>query len=232
MIVRYTGDAVQLITQPDHAALAGRIMEHCADVVVSPRCASILHAIAEHDNGWQEPDSMPAIDPATGRAIDFVNAPAQVRQSVWPRGVARLRGDPWAAALVAQHAVAVYDRYRPDAEWAGFFAAMESSRDELLRGMERSLDELLHDYVFVRLGDLISLTFCTGWTDEHHVGGWSVHLDGSDVIVSPDPFDVREIAFDVPARELPRQSFESDDALRAALRAAQPTLLRGHAAGR
>src|SRR5215210_4969894 len=131
MIVRYTEDAVQLITQPDHAALAGRIMEHCADVVVSPRCEAILHAIAEHDNGWQEPDSMPAIDPATGRAIDFVNAAAQVRQSVWPRGVARLHRDPWAAALVAQHAVAVYDRFRPEAEWAGFFARMEASRDEL-----------------------------------------------------------------------------------------------------
>ena len=110
MIVRTEHDGVIPITQPDHAHLSGRIMEHCVPLRASPRRASILRAIREHDNGWTEEDAAPTIDPATGRIADFVNIPLHVRHGVWPRGVARLADDPWAAALVAQHAITVYGR--------------------------------------------------------------------------------------------------------------------------
>ena len=108
-------------------------MEHCVPLATRPRRDAILHAIAEHDNGWAEEDAAPRVNPATGQVFDFVTAPASVRQIVWPRGVARLAGDPWAAALVAQHAITVYDRFRPESEWAPFFAEMEAARDEMLR---------------------------------------------------------------------------------------------------
>jgi hypothetical protein len=150
---------------------------------------------------------------------------------VWFRGVARLRDDPWAAALVAQHAIVVYDRARSDPAWAAFFAAMEASRDTLVRTAGHDIGKLERDYVFVRLGDLISLAFCTGWTDAQHYDPWSVQRDGSRVIVTPDPFDVREFPIDVPARELANGSFASDEDLRAALRAAPDMSLHGIAMG-
>ncbi len=166
MIVRSANGGVHLITQPDHAALAGRIMEHWRPLASGPRRDSILLAVAEHDNGWREPDAEPALD-AEGRIADFVNAAPEVRQGVWPRAIARLEQDPWAAALVAHHAVTVYDRFRTNPEWATFFGEMEASRDALVDGSGHTLDELARDYVYVRLGDLISLTFCTGWDDEN-----------------------------------------------------------------
>src|SRR5215203_3779305 len=59
MIIRPHGSTQLLVTQPDHAALAGRIMERWAadDFPASPRRPEILRAIAEHDNGWLDVDA-------------------------------------------------------------------------------------------------------------------------------------------------------------------------------
>ena len=132
VIVRQAGDTLQLITQPDHARLAGAIMQHSVALAAHARRASILLAIAEHDNGWTEPDAAPLIDPATGIPLDFISAPIAVRQGVWPRGVARLAHDPWAAALVAHHAIAIFERYRERQCVDEFFAEMETMRQAML----------------------------------------------------------------------------------------------------
>ena len=227
MIVRTENDGVILITQPDHAHLSGRIMEHCVPLRASPRRASILRAIREHDNGWTEEDAAPTIDPATGRIADFVNIPLHVRHGVWPRGVARLADDPWAAALVAQHAITVYDRFRSDEAWKPFFARMEDMRNEQVKASGLPLDALLADYPYVRLGDLLSLAFCTAWTDEHRIAGWAVRQSDNKVVVTPGAFGGTEVQFEVPAADIRCLTFQSDSDLRAALKSAQAVTLRG-----
>ncbi|MQA31532.1 MAG: DUF3891 family protein [Luteitalea sp.] len=231
VIVRPVHDRVQLIAQPDHAHLARTIMEHCVTLADRPRRNLILHAIAEHDNGWAEVDAAPTVDPDTGTVADFVSAPIGVRHAVWPRGVARLADDPWAAALVAQHALTVYDRFRPEAEWTPFFAGMEAARDAMLRASNLPLDDLVADYVFVRLGDLISLTFCTGSTDVQRFGDWTVQLSGTRVVVAPDAFGGVRIPIATGARTIRNQLFRSDAQLRDALREANMVTLRGEVAG-
>jgi hypothetical protein len=231
VIVRTGRDRIQLITQPDHAHLARRIMDHCVPLAARSRRDAILHAIAEHDNGWAEEDAAPIVNPANGRVVDFVGAPLRVRHAVWPRGVARLADDPWAAALVAQHALTVYDRFRPDPEWVSFFAEMAAARDGLLRASGLPVDDLLADYAFVRLADLISLTFCTGWTDEQRFAGWKVQRTGTRVAVTPDPFGGAEIPVEISAREIRNEPFRSDAELRDELRQADTITLQGWVAG-
>ena len=231
MIVRAVRDGVQLITQPDHAHLARTIMEHCVALAARPRRAAILQAIGEHDNGWAEEDAAPTVNPETGQVADFVGVRLSVRHAVWPRGVARLADDPWAAALVAQHALTVYDRFRSEAEWTPFFDTMAAARDAMLRASGLSLDDLATDYPFVRLADLISLTFCTGWRDEQRFGDWTVQLAGTRVIVTPDAFGGAEISIEINAREIRNQPYRSDEELRHALSDAKATTLRGEVAG-
>jgi hypothetical protein len=231
VIVRRLGDDLQLITQPDHAQLARRIMEGCVPLAMRLRRDAILHAIGEHDNGWAEEDAAPRVNPETGQVFDFVTAPASVRQIVWPRGVARLAGTPYAAALVAQHAITVYDRFRSEPEWTSFFEGMERARHEMLRAAGLGLDDLLPDYVFVRLADLISLTFCTGWTDEQRYGEWVVQRVGTRVAVTPDAFGRAEIPFEIRAREMRDRPFRSDGELREALNDARQTILSGEVTG-
>ena len=227
MIVRHTGDVLQLITQPDHAALAGEIMAHTVALAEHPRRSSILLAVAEHDNGWTEPDASPLIDPATGVPFDFISAPLEVRQGVWPRGVARLADDPWAAALVAQHAMVIFNRYQSDAAWTHFFVTMETMRRELVEASDLLLPELLADYWFLGLGDLISLTFCNGWTDVQEVDRWSVRLSGSQVVVRPDPFDGSPIPIQIEAKEIPRRHYRDEAEVGEAYANARLTTLDG-----
>jgi hypothetical protein len=227
MIVRPGSGVVHLITQPDHAALARRIMEHCVPLAGEPRRDEILLAVGEHDNGWRELDDRP-IRGADGRVVDFISAPADAKQGVWPRGVDRLRRNPLAAALVAQHAVTVYDRFRPEPDWAAFFRDMEALRDRLLPQTGLSREELLHAYAYVRLGDLISLLFCTAAIEPQGYGEWFVDREAVDrVTVSPFPFDTPEVRVEVTARELPDRAFASDADLLAAFESAARVTLTG-----
>jgi hypothetical protein len=231
VIVRPVAGGVQLITQPDHAHLARRVMERCVALESRTRRDTILHAIAEHDAGWAEEDAAPIVDPQTGGVVDFVHVPVRVRHAVWPRTIAQLASDPWAAALVAQHAMTAYDRFRSDVDWKRFFTEMERARDARVRASGLPLDELVADYAFVRLGDLISLAFCTGSTAEQQFGAWTIQLDGTRVVVSPDAFGGATIPIQISARAIPQRHFGSDVELRRALAVAETTTLRGEVAG-
>jgi hypothetical protein len=202
-------------------------MQHSAALADHPRRASILLAVAEHDNGWNEPDAAPSINPASGVPFDFISAPSAVRQGVWPRGVARLANDPWAAALVAQHAIVIFNRYRGDPAWAQFFTEMESLRREMVQASELPLPELLADYWFLGLGDLISLTFCNGWTDVQTFDPWSVRLTGSQVSVWPTLFEGAAIPIAIQMREIRRRVFRSDAELRDELATAPFASIQG-----
>jgi Protein of unknown function (DUF3891) len=231
VIVRSEPDRLILITQPDHAHLARRIMERLPALAARPRRDAILHAIGEHDNGWTEEDAAPIVEPATGAIADFVHIAVEVRHRVWPRGIGRLAADPWAAALVAQHAITIYDRFRGDAVWGPFFTEMESLRTRFVAAAGLTLSDLLADYPFVRLGDLISLSFCTGWTSEQRYADWSVHADGSRVIVrsavAPGLFAHSPVPIEIPAREIHGRAFSSDGDLRAAVDTAPAVTLHG-----
>jgi Protein of unknown function (DUF3891) len=231
VIVRPAQNSVLLITQPDHAQLSARIIEHAVSLNAHPRRPAILLAVAEHDNGWAEEDAAPIVNPATGHLADFVNAPVSVRHRVWPRAIQRLSHHPWPAALVAEHAVVVYDRFRVEDGWEPFFSGMEAARDQMIRVSGLTSSELIADYVFVRLGDLISLLFCMGVSQPQHIGEWSVQLTGDHVRINPDPFGGQLIPIEVRARQIPDRTFESDQELRATVHAAQEVVLKGIVSG-
>jgi hypothetical protein len=228
MIVRTFPDRLELITQPDHAHLARRIMDRCVALDGRPRRDDILLAIREHDNGWEEEDAALVVNP-DGTIADFVTAPYRIRHGVWPRAIERLSGNPWAAALVAQHALTVYDRYRASAEWTGFFSAMEAARARMLAARGLPFEELAADYPFVRLGDLISLAFCTDTTG-HRYADWTVDVAGMQIKVAPHPFGGAAIPFEISARIIPRRTFRSDEDLRAEVATGRPTRLHGEVA--
>ena len=172
------------------------------------------------------------MDPESGNVMDFVSAPLSVRHGVWPRGIARLADDPWAAALVAQHVLTVYDRYRSDNDWTAFFAEMEAARASMLRAgghaPRRSPGRLRRSSA---LDDLISLTFCTGWTDEQRFGASTIQLSGWRVVVTPNPFGGATIPFEIAARAVRNPPYRSDADLREACREATLVTLRGEVAG-
>jgi hypothetical protein len=227
VIVRPIDDGLLLITQPDHARLARTTMEQCVLLEGHPRRGSILDAIGGHDNGWAETDAAPTLDAATARLADFVHAPLPIRHGVWPRSVAGLAADPWAAALVAHHAVTVYDRFRTDAQWHAFFARMETLRASMLTASGLPFDTLAGDYPLLRLGDLISLVLCTGSPDTVSFGPWTIRPDGACIVVTPDVFGGLGVPMSISGRVIPDVPFESDAALHEAIAAAYTLALEG-----
>lgn len=199
MILRPHGPTRVAITQPDHAALAGRIMNawRANDLPTSTRRDEILLAVAEHDNGWREIDAELLRNPATGDILDFMTVSGDIKRGVWSRAIERLSATPYAAALVAHHAAHVYSRFRSDPEWAGFFPEMEGIRDRLARR-----DELLSDYLFLRIGDLASLTFCTAANLQVGEFGYIVRLEDDQLIITPDPFEGAEVPLQISGRDL------------------------------
>ena len=238
MIVRRQGASQLLVTQPDHAALAATIIGGwlSGGFPDAPGRSVILHAVREHDNGWRDVDVAPLVDVATGRLLDFISAPDEIRQSIWPRGIERLAATPYAAALVAQHALHIYRRYRGDRAWDPFFEEMEASRDRSLRSAAPlTMDDLRRDYFFVRVGDLASLTFCNGWTEpqtDDAGPGYTIQLDGTRLTIAPDPFGGREIPLVICARELPDRPFRSTSDAQEAFASAPTIVISGVACGR
>ncbi len=235
VIVRPAGESQRLITQPDHAALARRIMDGwVADGWPShPRRDVIALAIEQHDNGWRELDAAPIRDPTSGTVADFVSAPVEARRAVWPRGLSRLSDHSWAAALVAQHALHVYRRFRGDAEWRAFFAALTGLRDRFAAAAGLTDADLAGDYRFLEVADFVSLTFCNGWTETQHLDGYSACVDDGDtLVIAPDPFGGATVPLSVPARAIPNRRFEDDEGLADVWRRAETLMVRGTARGR
>lgn len=234
MIVRHHQDQLLLITQPDHAALSAHVMARwTADgLPAHPRRAAILLATREHDAGWADVDEAPLVEDGTGRILDFVRAPNDVRQGVWPRSVERLSAEPYAAALVAQHALHVYRDNRAQPAWADFFAAMEGLRARHLEAAApATLEDLTQDYFFVRMGDLVSLFFANRWPGPRAEGAYVVRAAETEVTVSPDPFGGRAVPFTLRGRLVPSRGYATAAEARAAFRTAPIVTLDAVAAG-
>ena len=235
MIVRSDGDDLLLVTQPEHAALSGRIMAAWRrdDLPASPTRETVLLATREHDNGWIEVDERPDLDAGSRLPQHFMTVPDATRQDIWPRGVRRLEPvDPAAAALVAQHALALLELH-PSPGWGRFRADMTAERDRILLNgaYDNDLEALRADYRFVFLGDLISLVFCCAWSETFRYDGYAVTRDGTAVHVRPDPFAGAAIELTAPARRLAARPYASRADLQAAYDAAPRVVLRGTARG-
>jgi hypothetical protein len=131
---------------------------------------------------------------------------------------------------VAEHAIQIFDRFHNDMSWAAFFADMRSRRDRFLAQANESLETLARDYMFVRAGDLISLTFCNGWTAEQRIRGYRIQLTGAVVAVSPGPFAGETVALRVAAKRLPVGRYVAASA-RLAYDGAPAEVVAGTAAG-
>jgi hypothetical protein len=80
----------------------------------------------------------------------------------------------------------------------------------------------------------MSLTFCNGWTDvqnDDFGSTYSFRLEGNRLTVTPDPFEGREIPFEISARALTQPGFKSSSEAHAALAVAPTVVLQGVVVG-
>ena len=106
MIRREVDNGYLLITQDDHAALAGEIMGHWGNAsfkAPEPR-DELLYAITIHDSGWREWDGSPKIDPESGHPTNFMEMSTEDQSDIWERCYREAERDhTYAAGLIALH---------------------------------------------------------------------------------------------------------------------------------
>jgi len=123
MIIREQGDRLVLIRQTDHAVLAGHFARELGNhAFATPAPAqSFILAATEHDNGWNEWELLPEIDPVTFLPYSFMSIPTRHHIELYQRGIERVvKVDHYAALLVSLHCLGLYDRTR--ATMPGFSA--------------------------------------------------------------------------------------------------------------
>jgi hypothetical protein len=123
MIIQEQGDHLILIRQTDHAVLSGYFTREAGNEnFVRPEpFDSFQLAATEHDNGWNEWELLPGIDPVTFLPYSFMSLPTQEHIDLYQRGIERVvKVDRYAGLLVSMHCAGLYDRTR--ATMPGFSA--------------------------------------------------------------------------------------------------------------
>jgi hypothetical protein len=101
-----------LISQIDHAHLAGKLAEHwgAADIVL-PVPHAELWAIHHHDDGWREWEQTPDIEPRAGRPRQFTEMPVEDSLAIWTASIEiACQADNLAGFVVAGHFCALARR--------------------------------------------------------------------------------------------------------------------------
>ncbi|MGB7728327.1 MAG: DUF3891 family protein [Candidatus Acidiferrum sp.] len=205
MILQQT-DPILAIRQTDHAFLSGFFArEFGNDYFMRPEpFSSFCLAAAEHDNGWQEWELAPGVDPRTFVPYSFMTVPTEEHIALYQRGIDRiLKVDLYAGLLVVSHCMGLYDRSR--ATMPGYSSKYVKSQEQhvandfvqRLRLQQLRLkvdlrndpvtkpftDEKLIKANVQRLDalDRLSLYFCLGAGEDASIEGVPINDDGKEV---------------------------------------------------
>jgi len=133
MIVQQHGDPTVVIRQTDHAFLSGFFAREWGNEVFErpEPFASFCLAAAEHDNGWQEWEMLPGVDPKTFAPHTFMTVPTDEHIALYQRGIERaVRADLYTGMLIVGHCMNLYDRAR--ATMPGYSAKYVRSHEQHL----------------------------------------------------------------------------------------------------
>jgi hypothetical protein len=216
MLRRDDGRNWLVMTQPEHAALSGRLAQEWA-TIPEPRAETLL-AIYEHDNGHAPTDANGHWNPQTSMVQDFRSAPPETQAAIARRGIDRLAMNYRFAALL----VAIHFGQQADAERlrAGLHADPATAADATTERINAA-------YQLLQACDALSLAVCLGVaqfassreTPAFRPEGQPLldltfrHRSNGLVGLAPWPFAHDRVPARVTARVLPARRYDSARAL-------------------
>ena len=225
---RAAGDTFTMVTQPEHAVLAGDLAARFTAPPYPTSCEEVVRAIAWHDKGWAECDfRYTALNPPEKRATDrprsFIAMKPAEFLTAWTRSIDACAGiSATGGAMVSAH-FSFLARYRlanvadsgEDTRTIREFLASESAREAALALKSgRSPEEMRALIELLQFCDLLSLYLCCGACAEvefpQKFGGRTVRLrrEGGAYVLTPSPFaggaDLGINAWKYPADPVPQ----------------------------
>lgn len=193
------------MSQPDHAALAGRLAEAWDDELTP----AFRTAVSHHDDVWLARDAAPPWNPATGLPQSFLELTDPERRAVWERaGELAAPLGPEAELWILRHA----ERRYAEADDAGLKAmkARQAERaTELAEALRARHGHRFDDTALARgtslltLLDMLSLRLSLGLTEPVAAGVLTLRpLERGSVAVAPWPFTGERVATHLRGRVL------------------------------
>jgi hypothetical protein len=251
MIVRYQSDgSVVMITQNDHAKLAGFFAAHWGNSSFErPRpLGPTIRAAHYHDGGWFRYETDPRFESGKTPTYQAVpNDSVQLESYQW--AIDMLTGvDRYTGLLVSKHRTGLWQsRYsvmtQPPPgpprtlsdEIKAFIARNEARQKDIAAGLDAR--EVATNYNLLQAWDLLSLYVCSNERLKDHViapvptayaGGtatmWLTPMPGERIAVDPFPFDRDPLAASVVYRRLQQSELRDKHAFQAAYFAAEPQI--------
>lgn len=252
MIVRNQSDgSVVMITQNDHAKLAGLFAAHWGNQQFErPRpYVSMMRAAQYHDGGWLRYETNPTLDATTGKSPSFQQVPNDAPQlAAYQWAIDMLTDvDSYTGLMVSKHRTGLWQsRYgaithpppgpprKLTSEIEDFIARNEARQHVITAGLDRH--EVAVNYNLLQVWDLLSLYICSHEQHKDHVigpvptaystsGGVSLKLTPTSpatIVVAPFPFDQAPLEAAVVYRALPQSALHDADTFKAAYFGARP----------
>jgi hypothetical protein len=244
MIVRKESDgSLVMITQNDHAVIAGFCAAHCGndhferpDPYLSTMRASLLHDLV-----WLREESSPYFDASTGQTLNFLAVPFDIQDDEYRSTIDWInRADPYAGWLVSRHRTGIWkSRYglmkQPhypirnlSAEIEDLAARAHAEQDAAAATLDRQ--KLTINYILLQVWDLLSLYICcnehlketsiepvpTSYTGERGVCMKLTPVAPMRIKLDPFPFDRPSLEVAMVYRRLSQQVFEDESAFQRA----------------
>lgn len=253
MIVRNQSDGtIVMITQNDHAKLAGLLAAHWGNQKFErprPR-TSMMRAAQYHDGGWLRYETNPYLDTVTGKSPSYQQVPNDTAQlAAYQWAIDMLTDiDNYTGLLVSKHRTGLWQsRYgaitqpppgpprQLSSEIEDFIARNEARQHVITAGLDRH--EVTVNYNLLQVWDLLSLYICSNEHLKEHViepaptsyaaGTHTVALKLSPaspatVVIDPFPFDQAPLEAAVVYRQLPQSALHDADTFKAAYFGARP----------
>jgi hypothetical protein len=222
VIVRERGNDWQVVLQIDHEDLSGAFARAWADR--GRRHGSLAIAAARHDDGWAVWERAPAVEPETGKPVNFLDVGISSHLAFYRACIAAVtEQDPYAGLLVSMHGAGIYQqRYGRDPALGlsraaaaqelvdAFVAEQEGGYESRVAEVGVTDDERWRDYELLQLYDRLSLYFCM--RDVESDGVEPVELQGYElellapwrVRMDPYPFADSPASFELVRRLLPK----------------------------
>jgi hypothetical protein len=215
--------AYWLVSQPDHATLAGDLAANFSSPDFPVLDADVVRAIALHDTGWAEFDGSPMRD-RSGRPLSFLQVAPKDFVRAWKDSIEAAEQDSLIGGLmVSGHFRRLAGNWlksgQGEAEDKNIVRSFLSAEDErerrLVRQQSRSRDEIEKLIDVLQFCDLLSLYLCCGARSAvsfpQRIADRNVVLQrhGEACVLHPSPFG-KGVSLGVPARRDPISAAESD----------------------
>ncbi len=167
MIIMEREQSYFMVTQNDHAKIAGVIAQNCKEDYFLDRkqTKEVLLAIHEHDRGWIELDTSPVWNDQTEKPYSFIDYPIVLKISFYKKGLDEVeKMNKYAGLLCSLHYSSfIQDDSEPVVR--EFWNEEEQRQNQLLKELQIVGDEdkneaLMYHLDLLKFCDYLSLYIC------------------------------------------------------------------------